>query len=88
MLVLQLGIGGVEGPERRQGGAEQTLLDVSRPVRVFVPPRVIRRDRRHARNIAAETGLQPFAVDLRLDEVFEEILRDLDVLRPLGISPH
>src|SRR6266851_8285220 len=40
VLVLDLGVGRVEDPEIRHGRAEQTLLSVSRPVRVVEPPMV------------------------------------------------
>src|SRR5204863_9379072 len=59
MLILELCIGRIERPEGRQGGAEQALLDVGRPVRILAPLRVISLDRRHARNIAAEPGIVP-----------------------------
>src|SRR5207302_10325366 len=48
MLVLDLGISWVAGPERRHGRAEQALPDVSRPVRILrvEPPRAVLHDRR------------------------------------------
>src|SRR6266481_9082423 len=57
VLVLNLGIGRVEGPKLRRGRAEQALLGVSRPVRVREPPRVAFDDRRHRRDAAAEPRL-------------------------------
>ena len=48
MLVLNLGISRVGGPEGRQGRAEQALPDVSHAVWIFrvEPPRVVLHDRR------------------------------------------
>jgi hypothetical protein len=35
---------------------------------------------RHRRDAAAEPGFQIFVTDLRLDQIFQEVLRDIDVL--------
>src|SRR5690242_14889235 len=69
MLVLDLGISRVGGPEGRYGRAEQALPDVSRPVRFFgvEPPRVVLHDRRHRRQIAAQPRLQILVQDPRLE---------------------
>src|SRR5580704_19441148 len=47
MLVLDLGISWVGGPEGRHGRAEQAVMDGSRPVRILgvEPPRVVLHDR-------------------------------------------
>ena len=58
MLVLDLGIGRIRGPEGRYRGAEQTLPSVRRPVGVRELPRVVFHDRRHCRKIAAQSRLQ------------------------------
>src|SRR6516165_5462326 len=59
VLVLHLGIGRVVGPELRQGGTQQALSCVSRPMRVVEPPVIALHGGRHTRNVAAEARLQP-----------------------------
>ena len=46
-------------------------------------PRVVHDDRRHARDKPAEPCFQILVVDLRLDQILEEVLGHLDVLCPL-----
>src|ERR1700730_13292872 len=60
MLVLDLGIGRVGGPEGRYGRPERALLPVRPPGGVFGvgPPGVVLDDRRHRRQVPAEPRLQ------------------------------
>src|SRR5260370_26515340 len=83
MLVLHLCIGRIECPVICYGRAGQRLGRVGFPMRVGEPPRVAFDDRRHARNVAAEPGLQVLVDDRRLDQIFEEFLGHFDILRPL-----
>src|SRR6516164_8364341 len=80
MLVLDLGIGRVVGPELRQCRTEQTLRRVSRSVRVVEPPMIALYDRGHTRNVAAKARLQPLVRDFGLNDIFHKVLGDLDVL--------
>src|SRR5690348_2187790 len=84
MFVLNLGIGWVEHPKGWGARSEQGLAYVRGPmlIRGIQPPRVILRNRLHARNIAAEAGLQIHVADLRLDQVFHEVFRYCRVLCP------
>src|SRR6516164_115744 len=83
MLVLDLCIGRIVGPELRHGRAKKALRGVGGPVRVVEPPVVCLDDRGHARNVPAEPRLQPLVVDLWLDDKSQEVLGYIDVLRPL-----
>ena len=84
MFVLHLRISRIVDPEWRYCWAEQTLRDVSHPMRVFwiEPPRVVLYDRPHARNVAPKSGLQQLVIDFWLYDVFEEVLGNIDVLCP------
>ncbi len=85
MLVLDLGVSRVEGPEGRHGRPERALLHVCHPVRILgvEPPRVVLHDRRHGRQVAAEPCFQILVEDLQLDQIFEKILGYFGVFCPL-----
>src|SRR5260370_19973944 len=64
--------------------AVQALRDIGRHMRIAFgigPPAVLLRDLGIDRHETAETALVKGRVDLRLDPVFQKILRHLDILR-------
>src|SRR3954453_4406247 len=80
VLVAALRPGGVEDEELRNRIAKQSQLAIGLAVRVFGPPRIVLYDRYYGGNSASQSGFQVLVQNLRLNQVFQEVLRDLDVL--------
>src|SRR5690348_5169259 len=80
VLVAALRPSGVEDEELRNRIAEQSQLAIGLAVRVFHPPWVVLDYRHYRGNSASKSGFQVFVQNLRLDQVFQEVLRRLDVL--------
>src|SRR3954470_20617083 len=84
VLIAALRPGGIEDEELRNRIAEQSQLAIGLAVWVFGPPWIVLYDRYHGGYSASQSGFQVLVQNLRLDQIFQEVLRDLDILCSFG----